>query len=194
MIRPVCGRRRRGSRGPTAHPPGVTLVELLIVVALFALLAGAAISLLSGGHRDTATEEAARQVAADIAYAQADALAHRAVRLVVFDEDADSYGLYSGQAALLTHPISKRPYQTGLAGLFAGAAVDLGTVDFGGSDTLRFDAAGVPAAGGTIEIHAAGGSWTVSVAGGSGRVTLEAGAGEDGGSLPEKDPDPIPEL
>ena len=46
---------------------GVTLVELLIVLAVIAVLSGAAISLLANAHSQSAIEEAANRIAADIA-------------------------------------------------------------------------------------------------------------------------------
>jgi Tfp pilus assembly protein FimT len=183
-----------GGRGDAPSPAsGVTLLELVIVATVLVLIGGAAISLLSSGQREAVAQEAARQIAADIAYAQADALAHGAARLVVFDAQTEHYGLYDGSGAEpLPHPVSQRPHEVDLSALFAGTAVDLGAADFDGSDTLRFGAGGRPAAGGTIEIHAAGSSWTIRIAAGSGRVTLVP-SGKDG--LPEKDPEPpVPDL
>ncbi len=155
--------------GAPARSAGVTLAELLVVMAVIAVLSGAAISLLSGGQAQTAAEEAAARVTADIAFAQSDAIAHRAPRTLVFDEQRDSYVL-NANGATLVHPVSKRPYAVDLALLFQGTRVDLRDVDFAGVDSLRFDAQGVPAAGGSLCIQAGGQRLAISVAAVTGRV------------------------
>ncbi len=149
---------------------GLTLVELLLVLIVIAVLASAAISLLSSGQKQLAVEEAAQRLVTDLSYAQAEATAHRSERRVVFDENAESYSVYAG-ATLLWHPVSKRPFTVDLDSYFPGAGLDLDTADFGGSDTLRFDAHGVPVAGGQIVLTGPGARWTVRVAAETGCVT-----------------------
>lgn len=149
----------------------MTLVELLIVVAVIAVLSGAAISLLTTGHSQIAAEDAARRVAADLAFAQADAIAKRSERLVIFDAATDAYGIYSGGAPL-THPVSKKPFLVDFGDLFHGVEVDLRVPGFGGSDTLRFDVEGIPACGGTVGLQAGGSDWEVTVADVTGHVSV----------------------
>jgi prepilin-type N-terminal cleavage/methylation domain-containing protein len=161
--------------GAHARCAGVTLAELLVVMAVIAVLSGAAISLLSGGQAQTATEEAAARVAADIVFAQSDAIAHRAPRTLVFDEQRDSYVLNT-DGATLVHPVTKRPYAVDLAALFRGTHVDLHDVDFAGADSLRFNAQGVPAAGGSLRVQAGGHQLAVSVAAVTGRVVTRVRA------------------
>lgn len=150
---------------------GLTLVELLLVLIVIAVLAGAAISLLSSGQKQIAAEEAVQRLATDLDYARSDAAAHRSERCVVFDENAESYSVYAG-AALLWHPVSKRPFVVDLEGHFPGAGLELDAADFGGSDTLRFDAHGVPADGGQVLLRGPGILWTIRVAAGTGCVTV----------------------
>lgn len=159
--------------GAHARSAGVTLAELLVVMAVIAGLSGAAISLLSGGQAQTATEEAAARVAADIVFAQSDAIAHRAPRTLVFDEQRDSYVL-NADGATLIHLVTKRPYAVDLAALFRGTRVDLRDVDFAGADSLRFDAQGVPSTGGSLCVEAGGQQFAVSVAAVTGRIVTRA--------------------
>lgn len=153
---------------------GLTLVELLLVLIVIAVLASAAITLLSSGQKQLAAEEAVQRLVTDLAYTQADAAANRSERHVVFDENAESYSVYAG-ATLLWHPVSKRPFTVDLESCFPGAGLGLDTADFGGSDTLRFDAHGVPAAGGQLLLTGPGAQWTIRVAAGTGCVTAVGG-------------------
>jgi prepilin-type N-terminal cleavage/methylation domain-containing protein len=161
--------------GPTAAGNlGLTLVELLLVLIVIAVLSGAAISLLSSGQKQIAAQEAAERLMTDLEYAQSDAIANRSERCVVFDENTESYGVYAG-ATLLWHPVSKRPFVVDLDDAFPGAALDLDSPDFGGSDTLRYDGHGVPAAGGQVRVVGPGAGWTIRVAAGTGCVTASGG-------------------
>ncbi len=148
----------------------MTLVELLVMVTVIAVLAGAAISLLANGQGQIGVEEAAHRMAADLAFAQADAIANQADRRVVFDVAAERYHVMVGSTSL-THPVSKKPFDVDLAALYQGAGVDLAATTFSG-DTLRFDARGKPNAGGSIDLTADGARWRIAVGASTGRVTL----------------------
>lgn len=174
-----------------ARSAGVTLIELLVAMAVIAVLAGTAISLLSSGHAQTAAEEAAGRVAADVAFAQADAIARHAPRTLTFDEKHERYAL-EHEGTLLLHPVSRQPYEVDLAAAFRGAGVDLSRPDFGGDTCLVFDGEGVPSSGGEVWLAAGGRIFAVTVSGVTGRVTIDEGAlpaGEPGGGTdPASDP------
>lgn len=165
------GQLRVVSERHPAGPTGVTLIELLVVTVMIAVLSGAAISLLTAGHRDTAAQEAARRVAADIAYAQADAIAHRATRQVVFDPATEKYTVTDGGSAI-THPLTKVEFVVSLVRVFHGSGIDLESADFGGTQTLTFGSDGTPSPGGTVTVSAGGHSYAVDVADGTGRITI----------------------
>lgn len=164
---------RRIAPGP-AGSPGLTLVELLLVLIVIAVLSGAAITLLSSGQKQLAAQEAVQRLMTDLEYAQSDAIASRSERRVVFDENAESYSVYAG-ATLLWHPVSKRPFAVDLDDLFPGAGLDLASADFAGSDTLRFDGRGLPVAGGQLQLRGPGAGYTIRVAPGTGSISVSGG-------------------
>ncbi len=150
---------------------GLTLIELLVVLVVCAFLASGAIVLFSSGYTDRAAEEAAGRIAADIRFAQAQAIASRSEHLVVFDETRDAYLLF-GRGDTLWHPVTKKPFCVDLAGAFGGSGIDLVRADFGDSDTLRFDEDGIPASGGHVAVQGGECRWSVSVADVTGRIAL----------------------
>ncbi|MBM3316417.1 MAG: prepilin-type N-terminal cleavage/methylation domain-containing protein [Candidatus Eisenbacteria bacterium] len=154
-----------------ARSAGVTLVELLVALAVIAVLSGAAVSLLAGGQARSAAEEAARRLAADVAFAQTDALARRSARTLVFDERRESYTLEQ-QGTPLVHPVSRQPFVVELASAARAARVDLSRPDFGGDTCLVFDAEGVPASGGSVWLAAGAHRFAVTVAEVTGRVAV----------------------
>lgn len=151
---------------------GLTLVELLIVLAIFGVFASVAVTSLSGGRSQTASREAAQRIAADIAFAQAEAMARHAVRIVAFDDAAERYQLES-EAGVVMDPVSHLSFVIDLPTLFPGAGVDLASPDFGGASALRFEASGAPLAGGEVRLYAGGEGWRVCVADLTGRTTIE---------------------
>lgn len=81
-------RRYRNARG-------YTLIELLIVVAVLGL-AGAMLVPVLGERGDFDTQGAVRRLAADMMFAQSDALANQEHRRLVFLPDPDAEGQYLG--------------------------------------------------------------------------------------------------
>lgn len=76
---------------------GYTLVELLIVVAVLGL-AGALLVPILGDRGDFDTQGAVRRLAADLMFAQSDALANQEHRRLIFLPDPDASGQYLGWA------------------------------------------------------------------------------------------------
>ena len=150
---------------------GFTLVELLIMIAVIAVLSGAAISLLHSGHSQSAAEEAARRIAADIAFVQIQAITNRTAYTIHFTDATESYGVYAG-GTQIRHPVSKQLFQVDFARLFPGAGVNLRSPNFGGADSLRFESGGTPLAGGSVGVQASGSTWKLQVENGTGRVTI----------------------
>jgi general secretion pathway protein H len=70
---------------------GVTLIELIVVMALMAILAGIAIPLLGPGVSTTELKSAARQVAAGLRLARSEALSTRADTTMLFDLEGRTF-------------------------------------------------------------------------------------------------------
>ena len=162
-------RNRHPSRFPSV---GLSLVELLIAMAIMAVLLSAAVATLTSGRNQTAAREGAQRIAADLGFAQADAIARHVVRIVTFDAAVERYGVYS-EGGLLRDPVSGRLYEVDLPALFPGTGVDLAEPAFGGSPSVRFDAEGTPLSGGEVKLYAGGEGWKVCVSNVTGRITIE---------------------
>ena len=67
------------------RPRGVTLLELLIVMALMAILAGVVMPMFGGGVSTTELRSSARQIAAGLRSARSEALAQRRETFLVLD-------------------------------------------------------------------------------------------------------------
>ena len=76
---------RMPSPCPVARQRGVTLLELLVVLALMALLATVTLPLLGSGVSTTAMKGAARELAAGLRQARTEAMASRRETLVMID-------------------------------------------------------------------------------------------------------------
>lgn len=143
------------------------------MLAILGVIASVAVTSLSGGSGQTAAHAAAQRVAADITFAQAEAMARHAVRIVAFDAAAEQYQLES-EAGVIADPVSHLSFVIDLPSLYPGAGVDLSLPDFGGASSLRFAASGAPLAGGEVRLYAGGEGWRVCVADLTGRITIEA--------------------
>jgi general secretion pathway protein H len=73
--------------------PGVTLLELLIVLTLMAFIVAIALPTLGGGVSTTELKSAAREVAAGLRYARGQAIVQRSEALLVVDVDARTFTL-----------------------------------------------------------------------------------------------------
>ncbi len=151
-------------------PAGVTLVELLIVIAVLGILAGAGFSAISGNTSETALEEGLRRMAADLSYAQTMAVASGSPHTVAFDPGNDSYALVQGASPLL-HPITKRSYAVRLDAEFRGSGLSIVDCNFAGADTLRFLGSGIPAAGGWVTLRSGSAQGTLAVSSSTGRIS-----------------------
>ena len=74
-----------------ARPAGFTLVEMMIVVLVLAIAAALAVPMM-GNTAPNKLKGAASMLAADLAYAQVESIAHGDdTRLLVFDNPSDTY-------------------------------------------------------------------------------------------------------
>lgn len=152
------------------RPPsaGMTLFELIIVMAIVAILSAIAIPRFAAAMQNTTLEGAAKRVACDLRLAQANAIKKQGTQAVTIDVAQETYelvGMADPDHRSTTYIINLKdpPYQ----------GVGITSADFGGTATLTFDRFGSPTAPGTIVIEARSRQKTVRVAAGAGRITIE---------------------
>jgi type IV fimbrial biogenesis protein FimT len=155
--------------------PAFTLVELLIVITIMAIIAGLAAPMF-GEVRGIRLQEAAKLVAADIEFAQTDAILHSAdPRLIRFNTAASQYWIAAGSAPAtpIANPLDGSQYLVTLgAGRAAGASgVAIQSYSLGGDTDLRFDGLGVPDQTTDASVTLAAGTNTLT-------LIIKAGTGE----------------
>ncbi len=129
MIRPNRHNPTVGDHAPPGRNAGFSLVELILVVLIIAIIAGLAVPMF-GTQSATVLREAAKMLAADIAFAQNESITHgHDPRMVIFDTTHHSYRIapVSDPDATIEHPVSKQPFQVqfghGRASHLAGVTI-----------------------------------------------------------------------
>ena len=153
-----------------------TLVEVLVVVTIVGI-AGAIVvpSMISAGTMGV--QAAGRIVISDLLVAQNEAIAKQRPRRVLFEQEPDRYRLTdetgatlgvnwkAGDATAGNYMVDFRTDER-----FAGVTIE--NVDFGGDQTIEFDALGGPDSGGTLDVVFKDFRYRINVATMTGRVTI----------------------
>jgi len=124
-----------------------TLIEILTVVLILGI-AGAVLVPQMGSRDDLRATSAAREVMADLMFAQNRAISTQLKHYVEFN--GNTYTLYSrpddlSPLAVIQHPVTREDYVQKFA--VKGTALEsvtIGTVSFGGKVYLGFDEFGAP--------------------------------------------------
>ncbi|MGA2229352.1 MAG: GspH/FimT family pseudopilin [Tepidisphaeraceae bacterium] len=169
---------------------GFTLIEIMCVIVIMAIAAAIVFAGLSNQY-DLQAESAARQVLADMTFAQNYAIATQQDVYVTFS--GNTYSLCSALSPVttLTNPITQSAYSNTL-GTGALPNTGLGTVNFGGTAVagttyMYFDELGspwscnatggspaaLPAGGGTIQITAGQEAVTITIQMDTGDMTVQ---------------------
>ncbi len=166
----------------TARARGLTLAELLVAVALLAIVVAVALPGFSAGDAkalDTAVDE----TASALRWARAEAMRTGANVGVSFDTTAERIGVgtYSSAASSVaaTHPVDKRTYVIDMANRPVGGAVDLASAAFlpGPRTLVVFDGNGNPLvydAGGTATVALTSGSVVIAYNGVQATIAIDA--------------------
>lgn len=168
-------RRSPGNRRPTAEQlalhHGYSYVELVVVMLICSILGAAAIPRYTNSLFQFRVDAAAKRVAADIAFAQRQAIVRSSSQSIVFTPASgsgtpNSYSMSTVQyinfaAAGVVVRIDQDPYK-----------VTIASATFGAGATLTFDRYGAPSSGGTVVVQAGGYSKTVTVDVNTGKVTI----------------------
>jgi prepilin-type N-terminal cleavage/methylation domain-containing protein len=153
-------------RRPTGRHDGVSLLELMLVLAIVAVFAAMAVPRYGRATARYRLDLAARRVAADLRLAQTHAKVTSSSRTVRFSATAEQYELLNvpapdGASGSYTVLLSAEPYRA-----------DLLAADFNGVAQITFNGWGLPDAGGTVRVSASGLQETVTVAGDTGQVSI----------------------
>jgi prepilin-type N-terminal cleavage/methylation domain-containing protein len=122
-----------------------TLLEIVIVIAILAIVSAIAIPQF-GPRDDLKTASAAREIIADLLYAQSQAITTGKTHYVAFDPDG-GYRVMDSVVPphVLLHPASRTPYEIRFAsGPLSGVVAE--RIDFDGAVILAFDSTGAPGA------------------------------------------------
>jgi prepilin-type N-terminal cleavage/methylation domain-containing protein len=148
-----------------ARQHAFTIVELVLVLAIIAVLSAIAMPRYSSSIQNFRAAAAARRIAADISMARTQARAASASRTIAFDTALLQYTV-SGALAIdstgvYTVRLNEPPYRC--PGL---------TVMLTSGPNLTFNGYGVPSGGGTITVSAGRAARTISVNAGTGEVGI----------------------
>lgn len=146
---------------------GFSLVEVVMVLAIVAILALIAAPRYARALTQYRAEAAARRIVGDLELARAAARSSSSSRQVAFNTSTDRYELVGVTA---TQAAGSGAYVVRLAEEPYG--VDLLTASFGGSATLEFNGYGLPVAGGSITLRVGDRVRTITVSA-AGQVTVQ---------------------
>ncbi len=151
----------------TGKHRGVSLLELMLVLAIIATFAAMAAPRYGRASARYRLDLAARRVAADLRLAQAHAKVASSSRTVSFSAATEQYQLLNvpapdGASGSYTVVLSAEPYRA-----------DLVSADFNGAAQIVFNGWGLPGTGGTVVVAASGQQKTITVAGDTGQVSIQ---------------------
>jgi prepilin-type N-terminal cleavage/methylation domain-containing protein len=153
-----------------------TLVEILIVLVVAATLLAIAAPTASKALEVTKANALAREIAADVRYAQVLAVKTGDRHRVSFWSEGQAYAVRrdnGGRWDLCTHPITKKEWRIALGDKTRYAGLTMGKSQFGAAAYLYWDKFGAPESGGTVTFTLGDISRTIRVAPLSGKVTVE---------------------
>ena len=163
-----CGARSCASRRRADRTSAFTLMELVIVILIISILAGAAVPTFFDSLLFHQVESAARRVKSDLELARRTARQTSSTQSITF-----SGGAYTLSTAIkhLDNPhdeyvvdLSAEPFH-----------LDRITADFEGAPSVSFDGYGAPASGGTVVLECKSLKCTVTLDGVTGEVTITSG-------------------
>ncbi len=161
LVRPAT--RVRTEMPPARKQGGFTLLEIIIVVVIIAIAAMVVVPLASSAA-SMQIRSAVNMIAADLEYAKSMAISRGRTFSVVFDVSAESYSIRDQDGAVIAHPVKKGfNYVIDFSSDGRLDKVDIVSVDFDGTNEVKFDYLGSPYNGGNTPLN-------------NGVISLQAGA------------------
>ena len=152
---------------------GFTMLEILIVVVILAIASFSVVPMMSSAS-SFQIRSAANIIAADLEYAKSLAISRGQDFSVVFDTSAESYRLLDQDNNVISHPIKKgSDYIIDFQNDSRLDKVNINSVDFNGTSSVKFNCLGSPDNGGTISLQAGGTTITIRVVPVTGYIRIE---------------------
>ncbi len=131
--------------------PSFTVLELVMVVVIIGILMVLSLPRFEIFY-DIKLQGATKKLASDIRYIQSIAMAQRTNTKIVFDDSADTYRASSCNSncsipsnwSPLKDPFTRMDLVMSFTSDPQYGGIDIYSVDFGGTNTLRFDWQGIP--------------------------------------------------
>lgn len=122
---------------------GFTVIEILVVVVIIAIAAMIAVPMMTSAA-GIQVKSAANMIAADLEYAKSMAIGKQKIHTVVFDESTESYQIEDPDG-IIDHPVKKGfQYVVSFSDDSRLNRVNIVSVDFDGTDEIKFDYLGSP--------------------------------------------------
>jgi len=123
---------------------GFTLIEIVIVIVIFAIAAMMAIPIMTSGA-SFQIRSAANVIAADLEYAKTIAISKGQSFSVVFDKTTETYRIEDQAGAVIPHPVKKGfDYIVDFRNDGRLSKVDIEDVSFDATSVIQFDYLGSP--------------------------------------------------
>jgi len=152
---------------------GFTMVEIVIVVVIIAIAALAAVPMMSSAG-SVQLRAAANMVMADLEYTKSMAISRGQNYSVEFDINTESYRIKDQFGSVIPHPVKKGfDYAVSFRTDSRLNRVDITSVNFNGTPSVKFDCLGSPDYGGAVVLQAGGNTSTIRVEPVTGFVTIE---------------------
>jgi Tfp pilus assembly protein FimT len=146
------------------------MIEVLVVVVIIAIAAMMIVPMM-GSAADMQIRSGANMIAADLEYAKSMAIGRQKIYSIVFDASAESYQIEDPNG-IIDHPIKKGfEYVVNLAGDDRLDQVDIASVNFDTTSTVKFDYLGSPRNGNNNDLNS--GTITLQVDGMTTTITVE---------------------
>lgn len=135
---------------------GFTLIELLVVVVILAIASAVAIPMFSSGS-DLKVRAVSDMIMADLEYAKSMAISRGTFYSVIFDTANETYSVVDGVDNVISHPTKVGDdFIVNLKADSRVDQVDIFSVDFGSTATVKFDYLGTPYNGSGTTLSAEG--------------------------------------
>lgn len=151
--------------------PGFTLVEMLVVLAIIAMLLGMSIPFVSGFGKGMRLKTAARGIVGTLRLAKSSAITYRKACAVVFDPEEGEYWIEDHEGRVfekkrgLPNSIRFEPRET---------TEDPDPITFEDDRLVFYPTGAIKGSGGSVTItDRRGDSKTVSVLGSTGRISID---------------------